>query len=286
MAFCYAVVLQLSAWKAMWRQKLDRTRVFLRNLLSFGTPGAEGGSREGSSTIVQTVLCSHDGHCSGVSDLKTYCCNAEKAVIPPILSWGMGWDCPDIRESGGRITKCSTGGCEETDLWSIWYRIEEKLGSRLDFFFLCAENKSVFNVWNNCQYKRGSLFLPVFRNPRHFCLAWGRFSLSPQEPFWTAVPVNSRFVFTAQPYEQVHGTKSCPCKLAGLHCFERSNNRLCWLKIWDLYSIYSCQKKKRSAGFALFLDLGNSYLIKKCIYKPGHQFSFFSCLSHCPDWDM
>lgn len=134
MAFCYAVVLQLSAWKAMWRQKLDRTRVFLRNLLSFGTPGAEGGSREGSSTIVQTVLCSHDGHCSGVSDLKTYCCNAEKAVIPPILSWGMGWDCPDIRESGGRITRCSTGGCEETDLWSIWYRIEEKLGSRLDFF--------------------------------------------------------------------------------------------------------------------------------------------------------
>lgn len=46
----------------------------------------------------------------------------------------MGWDCPDNWESGGRITRCSTGGCEKTDLSSILYRIEEKLGSRLDFF--------------------------------------------------------------------------------------------------------------------------------------------------------
>lgn len=38
--------------------------------------------------------------------------------------------------------------------------------------------------------------------------------------------------------------------------------------------------KRESAGFAVFLGLGNSYLIKICIQKPEHQLSFCSHLPH------
>lgn len=49
----------------------------------------------GNSFTLQIVLCSHDGHCSIAFDtLKTYCLNAEKAVMPLILFWdgvGLSW---------------------------------------------------------------------------------------------------------------------------------------------------------------------------------------------------
>lgn len=139
------------------------TEEFLSNLWSIGTLGAEGGSREGRRTTapLYTVLCSHCGHCSvAFLELKSYCCNTEKAAIllSSLLGWirtvlisgSLVWGLPDIVWEDAGIQSSQHFGPEG----------KAKLRSRLDIF-LSVENKSVVNVLYSRQYKEGNILFSL-----------------------------------------------------------------------------------------------------------------------------
>lgn len=119
------------------------------------------------------------------------------------------------------------------------------------------ENKSIFNIWYNWQYKEGSLLLPIFKNSRHFVLLKEDFSFHLKSLFvealslWTAdlpsqqSPANW-FMGQSLVYanwESSTGLREAIIDYAG------------W-QFGPPYSINGCQKE--SAGFIIFLGLGNS----------------------------